>query len=299
MMNIEDFIVAFSKINTPSPEMISCSIEPTKEGTERLNNVLGQVGSLRPGQSPKILEPAMREAMGAQQVLIEGVEGQTNFAKVIFAADYQMKRIGMKLKDSPVKGLPSYVDMLRHAKAPTNQSRWWMACNYQPVEKSEDSLAWRIQGPGIKVLTEQEVIQSDGSRLGTGDKDEIAAKWADTFTSKIDEIAVQEPAIGQLRGIMDLCVTAAIIRTHGLENIAQCNLNALGELRFERPENTPSAPNSVDPQCSFVRAGNNWIVTVSGGVLVDPWATVREPKVSNDLEAVRKSTTPNADKWAW
>jgi hypothetical protein len=201
IMNVEDLIVAFAKLNQTQPELISCSIEPTREGSERLNALLDKVGPLAPGQSLEPLESAMRDAFGPQQVLIEGVELNTNIAKVIFGADYQMKKIGMKLKDSPVKGLPSYVDMLRHARPPKNQSRWWMACNYEQVERSEDSLAWHIQGPGLKVLTEEEVVQSDGTRLGTGDKQALAAKWADTFTSKIDELVVEEPVIGQLRSI--------------------------------------------------------------------------------------------------
>jgi hypothetical protein len=297
ILNVEDFIVAFSKVNTANPEVISCSIEPTKEGSDRLQQLLDKV-NLQAGQSPTAYEPAMRDAFGPQQVLINGVNADSHLARVIFAADYQMKRIGMKLKESPVEGLPSYVDMLRHAKPPKNQSRWWMACNYDAVQKSDDSLVWKIQGPGLKVLTEEEVVQSDGSRLGTGDKQEIAAKWADTFTSKIDDLSVSEPAIGQLRGVMDLCVAAAIIRTHGLEDLAQCDLSAIRSIRLDHG-NDEIAPKSVDPQCSFVRAGSNWIVTTSGGVLVDPWATAKDVKVSSELGSVRKGIEPASNKWTW
>lgn len=298
VIHAEDFVMAFAKLNNPSPQIISCSIEPTKEGSERLQSVLDKVKIVK-GQSPQVFEPAMREAFGPQQVIIQGVEANSNIARVIFAADYQMKRIGMKLKQSPVSGLSSYVDMLRHANSPSNQSRWWMACNYAPVQKSEDALAWRIQGPGIKVLTEEEVVQSDGTRLGTGEKQPLAAKWADQFTAKIEELSSAEPAIGQLRNIMDLCVAAAIIRTHGLEELAQCDLSPLNSLVIEQPEQAAPAPSTVDPQCSFVRAGNSWIVTTSGGVLVDPWSTVQQPTVTQDLKPVYQQGTPKANLWIW
>ena len=298
VINAEDFVMAFAKLNTASPQVISCSIEPTKEGSERLQSVLNKVKIVK-GQSPQMFEPAMREAFGPQQVIIQGVEPNSNIARVIFAADYQMKRIGMKLKQSPVNGLPSYVDMLRHANSPSNQSRWWMACNYAPVEKSEDALAWRIQGPGIKVLTEEEVVQSDGTRLGTGEKQPLAAKWADQFTAKIEELSAAEPAIGQLRNIMDLCVVAAIIRTHGLEQLAQCDLSPLNSLVIEQPQQAAPAPSTVDPQCSFVRAGNSWIVTTSGGVLVDPWSTVQQPTITQDLKPVHLQGTPKSNQWFW
>jgi hypothetical protein len=301
MMNVEDLIVAFAQLNTAQPQAISCSIEPTPEGSLKLNELLSQIGSIPAGESPAVYEPAMKEAFGPQQVLIRGVESETHLARVMFAADYQMKRIGMALKDSPVRGLSSYVDMIRHAKAPKQPSRWWFACNYDAVEKSEDALAWRITGSGLKVLTEQEVIQASGERVGTGGEDKIAAKWAETFTSKIDQLSVEEPSIGQLRTVMDLCVAAAVIRTHNLEKLANCDLSSLGSISIEQPASV-HGPKSVEPQCSFVKAGKDWTITASGGVMIDPWSTVSAPQVSPSLSEVRSATSPEARggmSWSW
>ncbi len=297
IVKLQDLVVAFSKLNASNPESISCSIEPTPEGNQQLEQLLSRV-SLSAGQSPAALEPAMREAFGAQQVLFTGVEGNSSIGRVIFGADYQMKRIGMKLKESPVKGVPSYIDMLRHASAPKNQSRWWFSCNYDSVERSDDSLAWHLTGSGLKLQTEEEVTQSDGSRLGTGEKNAVAQKWADIFTSKIDELSVAEPVIGELRTVMDVCVVAAIIRSYGLEDVAHCDLSAFKTVAFEN-DGDLSAPRTVDPQCSFVRAGQSWIVTASGGVLIDPWATVQEAKIDNSITKVQAEGKPSSDNWFW
>ncbi len=298
VMQLQDLIEAFARINSPRPESISCSIEPTKEGSARLNQFLEQV-KLGPGQNPIALEGRMQEAFGPQQVLFTGVTGDSHIGRVIFGADYQMKRIGMKLRESPVRGVPSYVDMLRHANPPKNQSRWWFACDYNKVERSEDSLAWHLSGPGVKLMTEDEVVQSDGSRVGTGGKNAVADKWAGIFSSKIDQLAAAEPVFGELRTVMDLCVVASLIRSHGLEEMAQCDLSTFRNVVFDNSDVEQKAPTQVDPQCSFIKAGSSWIVTASGGVLIDPWALVREPSISTNLSPVRAKAAPNVDSWSW
>ncbi len=89
-----------------------------------------------------------------------------------------MKRYGMNLAEAPVKGLTSYVEMIRNRAVKSPQNRWWMACDYQPIEHSEDGLAWRISGRGIKTLSEQEVIHEDGSVKQSGKTEVNAQKWA-------------------------------------------------------------------------------------------------------------------------
>ena len=297
VLRLDDLITAFAELNCESPESLSVSIEPTAEGSRRLNELLGSV-RLTGNQSPQRLEPAMREAFGPQQVLLTGVEADRHLAKVMFAADYQMKRIGMKLKASPVKGLPSYVDMLRHAAPPENQSRWWFSANYAPVERSNDSQAWRISGVGLKLQTEEDVVQADGSRLSGGKSNPLAEKWADAFTDSMEKLVVAEPAIGQLRGVMDLCVAAAIVRSHNLESLAGCDLSAFRQARLDMGQNATPAPQAVEPQCSFLKAGSSWIVTASGGVLIDPWSTAQTAVESESLTAVRQTVQPEGQESA-
>lgn len=274
ILRLDDLIVAMRQLNTATPQSISISIDPTADGAARLQALQSQI-RLAAGQSPQQYESAMREAFGPQKVSLNGVEAETHLAQVLFAADYEMKRIGMKLRTSPVKELPSYIDMLRRAAAPKGQSRWWLSSNYQPVERSEDGRAWRIQGVGLQVETEESLIQSDGTRINQGQADPLAEKWADKFTEVMEEMVVAEPAIGGLRAVMDLSVLAALIRTHNLEQAANCDLSAFRRVELQDAEGM-TAPNWVPPQCSFVRAGSQWIVTASGGVLIDPWSEVRD-----------------------
>ena len=73
------------------------------------------------------------EAMGMQQITVEGVPATSHFAQVLVAADYRMKRLGMNL-DPPPAGvkLPSYLQMVPTSSSVVSTPRWWMEPKYDP-----------------------------------------------------------------------------------------------------------------------------------------------------------------------
>jgi hypothetical protein len=228
----------------------------------------------------------MKEAFGPQQIKLEGLAADSHMARVILAADYRMKLYGMNLAKAPVQGLPSYIEMISNQSAVSQlQSRWWMACDYSAIEHSADRKAWKITGPGIKTLTEQEQIAADGTYKQTGKADKQAKRWAENFTKKMDELAVADPVFGELRNVMDLCLVAAIIESQDLQSLANCDLAAIvgDSSRIELPK--CDVAKSLDPQCSFIQTVQGWVVTASGGVLVDSWQTASVTKVNDSVAA--------------
>ena len=107
-----------------------------------------------------------------------------------------------------MRELPSFLDMLAHSqvKLKNMMPRWWLACDYEPMARTEDGLGWELRGPGVKVMTETDFVAADGSRTSTGKKGDLAQKWADTMTAHYDELSLKMPIFGQLRNLMDLCV---------------------------------------------------------------------------------------------
>ncbi len=87
----------------------------------------------------------MREAFGPQVVSIHGVPKTNHMARVLFAAVYKMKRLGMKPNRTPVKGLPSYIDMIRNSLLRCHNHDGWMSCDYNAIEHSEDF--WHGRSP--------------------------------------------------------------------------------------------------------------------------------------------------------
>src|SRR5690606_7337347 len=152
---------------------ITCSIDPTAEGRQQFEAFMARQKKF----DPAVLN-GIEKALGPQQISLTGVPTNRRLARMLVASDYHMKRIAMKLDPSPVAGLPSFIDMLKSRGQLDNMMpRWWMACNYEPVAKTADGLAWEIRGPGVKVMTEDELIGSDGSVKGTGKVNPIAQKW--------------------------------------------------------------------------------------------------------------------------
>lgn len=271
VIHMDDLLNALKSVEAARQTGISVSIEPTQEGSQRLNRLLSQVKLNGAQVNWASLESAMREAFGPQQVLLNGVTPNSHMARVILAADYKMKLYGMNLVKAPVPGLPSYLEMVRNSSTRNLQSRWWMACDYKAIEHSEDKLAWRLTGPGIKTMTEEEHIASDGTYKSKGKADAVAQKWADLFTSKLDQLAVKEPVFGELRNIMDLCVVAAIIESNNLQDLANCDLSSIVGETSQVNLVDVQFPTSLDPQCSFVQTAQGFLVSASGGVEVNSW----------------------------
>ncbi|QDU29666.1 hypothetical protein ETAA8_47810 [Anatilimnocola aggregata] len=293
VLSLEDLLVAFRTVEEARKGGISCSIDPTAEGRQRFEQYM----STQRQYNPAVLD-GIEKAMGNQQITVSGVPDTSHFARVLVAADYKMKRIGMKLDKSPVRGLASFIDMIP-GKLDNMMPRWWMACNYEPLGRSEDGLAWELRGTGVKVMTEDEFVDNAaGTVKGTGKVNPVAQKWSDQFTAKYEDLAVKEPVFGELRNIMDMCVVAALITKENLPAKAKCELPELSSAKMGI-ESFP-APKKVATQSSALKRGNNWIITASGGVAINSWeiADKTEVKASvGETRAKAKSATTNNLWW--
>jgi hypothetical protein len=214
VLRLEDFLVALRSVDNAREEGITVSIDPTAEGRQRFEQYMRKQTTFNPG----VLD-GIAKALGQQQITITGVPDTSRFARILAASDYKMKRIAMGLEESPLAELPSFLTLMKkdRVKLDNMMPRWWMACNYEPLGKSADGLAWEIRGPGVKVMTEDEIIGEDGSVTGTGKVNPVAQKWSTLMTEYYDELAAKEPVFGELRNLMDLCVVAALIKKEGME----------------------------------------------------------------------------------
>ena len=117
----------------------------------------------------------------------------------------------------------------------------------------------------------------------------------DTFTAKFEELAREDSSFGQLRNVMDLAVVGALLAKERLTE--KSGLQA-PNLMGEQPLDEYPAPRSVPSQASFVKAGRNWVVSVSGGVQIFPWQIADRTEVSKDLASARQEH-PAAKLWYW
>jgi hypothetical protein len=296
VLRLEDLLVALRSADQARNGGISCSIDPTPEGMQRLK---AYFAAKRGIGDPDRTSGEIESALGPQTISVGGVPGSSRFALVMVAADHQMKRLAMSFEPSPVKGLPSYLSMLspsRNIQTP----RWWLAANYEPLLKDEEGLAWQLRGTGVKCLTEEDHFNQNGGREHTGKANPLAQKWAETMTAKFDELSAKNTIFGSLRNCMDLAVVASLIMQEHLADKVDCRLDLLMDAK-QLPIEEYQVPKQVATQASFVKKGNNYIISASGGVLFQPWAVIRDSKIDSSAVAARGKVveTVKATNWWW
>ncbi|MFI4877164.1 MAG: DUF1598 domain-containing protein, partial [Blastopirellula sp. JB062] len=275
---------------------ITCSIDPTERGRVQFRQYMNNVKRI----SPAVVQ-GIEQAMGMQDVTVQGVPQTSHFARVLVGADYRMKRIAMGHDKAPVRGLPSFVDIASVGALSANAApRWWLACNYEPLAKSEDGLAWQLRGPGVKAMTEDEIITADGKVEQTGREGAIAKKWANLMTAQYEELSGEDKIFGELRNIMDMCVIAALLSKENLLKKANLELPLLQETGNSQIVSEYYAPKNVPSIVSALKKGRNWVITVSGGVDIDSWAVASNSEATPTMQPLREQNAKTSGAtWWW
>lgn len=298
VMMLDDLLVALRSARMAQQGGITCSIDPTPEGLKRLREFVATLTTIG---NPQQTASAIEQVLGQQVVTIAGVSPTSHFARILVAADYRMKRLGMNFDPSPVAGMPSYLQMVRPSSRGMQNMmpRWWLVPDYDPLATDGKGLAWELRGGRVKCMTEDTFLGEGGARPNTGKTSSTAQKWADTMTAKYDELSLKEPIFGQLRNCMDLAVAAALIFKENLAFKTGCDLGVLvnaGRL----PAEELLAPKHIDTQASLIHKGSNWVISASGGVQIQPWAVVSKADTDTRIDSARGSREPeDLKRWWW
>jgi hypothetical protein len=301
LLQLEDFVVALRAIDGARQGGIRCSIDPTPEGVAKLQQYLRGLKTIG---DPDVTLRSMEESLGPQRVTVGGVPAGSRFARVLVAADYRMKRIGMGLEPSGVPGLPSYLSMVPPGSTTgATLPRFWLEASYEPIVRDADELAWRINGRGMKCLTENDVLAKDGERnvieRGRAPVDKVAEKWCAAMTSHYDALAARQSVFAELVNCVDLAVVAALI--HGRQLDKRAGLD-LGPLMDEKTLAVPvyDVPTSTSTVASGVKKGGRWVVSASGGVQFQPWEFAGQTVESaDDIGRSAALASRPADNWWW
>lgn len=270
------------KNDTP---VISCSIDPTKEGLQRMQDFLKQTGSrlsaaTAQSQSQEIVT-GLRESLGLQTVRITGVPASTHFAQVLVEADYRMKLIGIGLERPPVKQLASYVDRANPRMVSRNAlQRWFFVPDYECVRETADGLAMELVGNGVKLVNADEIVSSDGSRVKSSAIDAASRAFTEAFTKKYSELAGVIPVYSQLRNCIDLAVAAAFIQEKDFYGKAGLKMPFGDEAVYS--VQTLTAPQQVESAVTSVFKGSTLMTPIGGGVHIEPAMALRESNLLRD-----------------
>jgi len=297
VMLLDDLLVALRSTEEARKLSISCSIDPSREGLAKLQIM---VKKLRTIGDPATTAGAIEETLGPQNISVTGVPAPSHFAAVIVAADYKMKRLSMNFDPPLVKGMPSFMELIKAGPRGLQNMlpRWWLAPNYDALLASPDGLAWELRGAGVKTVAEEDFLTTTGQVQRTGKASAVAKKWADSMTTHYDELSTKDAVFGQLRNCMDLAIVAALIEKEQLREKAKCDLQTLLDEKA-LPTDKYNAPAHVDTKASLMKKGQNWVISASGGVQIDSWNLVQKSEPSDKLAPVREKAASENKQWWW
>jgi hypothetical protein len=305
VLQLQDLIVALrafppSEGKTPT---ILVSIDPTPEGLSRMQEFLRSIGSRATPADTRMIVDGLRTSLGMQNIRIGGVEPNTHFAQVLLECDYRMKLIGIGMERPPVR-MASYVDRAT-ASARNALERWYFIPDYNCARVAGDKLGLELVGDTVKLVSENQLVASDGSRAKTGKSNRASELFTTTFTKKYAELAARLPVFAEMRNLIDLAIAAAFINEqdfYGQSDWRAETFRDEGALAVE----TYNTPVQVETVCTAVWKGNRLFTPVGGGVTIHPRQALvtsnlladDEGKVSEARDTVDLKDLP-ADRWWW
>ena len=286
---LEDLVTVFRAWNTKTPEVITCSIDPTPEAIQRFAN-------LPQSTDPEQMMADRVEAMGPMNVSFSGIPAASRMAWTLAAADYRMKTISLGFEEAPIAKFPSYFGMIKRPAGASFGQRFWIAPEYGTLRHDSKELVWNLTGTEVKTLTEREYFNADGSRKVSGKKDAAAQKWADLMTKRYADLAKAAPIFGEAKNCMDIALTVALIYFRNLPQKAGCSVDFLsgGDVL---PAADYSEPEKV-PSLASCRAISGGLIAVTGGVSINPFETVeKNVALDADLDSFAEKIAFSGENW--
>lgn len=310
VLQLDDLVVVLRYLSATPDGTFGCSIEPTTEGLARTRQFAEDSSStpLRPHERGAWLK-SLREQLGVQKIVVDGIDPRTRVARVLVEADYRMKLVGIGLEKGTAD-VPSYLDLIQvprgQAPPPLDVLRWWFTLKYDALRATEDRTAFEIHGQGVQVMSENEMLTALGRRVHTGKSDPTNADFAGRFTKHFEALAEKYPVYADLQNIFDLALVASLLQSERLAERVGWHLTCFADPQQYVVRHGP-APSSVQSVINHrIIHQKHIVVGVSGGVHVAPQVVTRREAIKIDtygaLSARRKNAT-QADlplgSWWW
>ena len=305
ILELQDLVVALRAFSPDGDQtrVVGVSIDPTKEGLTKFQQYLVNVGGrVTPGVEARLAR-GMKEALGLQNVRIKGISPKTHFAQVLVEADYRMKLIGIGL-EQPRTRITSYVSRANPANVARNAlQRWYFTPNYECVRVSEDKLAMQLEGDGVKLISEDEMVLAGGVRAASKNVDRASQAFVKSFTANYGALAQESPVYAQLRNLVDMLIAAAYIQQQDFYSQSGWDLGALGD-EASYPVETFIAPTQVETAVNAIWKGRKLMTPIGGGVNIQALKAIDTQFVRADedgeVAATRDQITPAAKgRWWW
>jgi hypothetical protein len=306
---LDDLVVVLRQMMSGPDASFGCLIMPKQESLAQLQEFLKE-SSKRPihKEERKAWLQTLRSRVGKQDIEVYGLDPGTRAARVMVAADYHMKLVGMGLAPG-VPGVKCYLDLIKihHGEAPPPMSvlRWWFTLNYDAVMATKDHSAFAVCGQGVKVLSENEHLSADGQQIHMNESEVWNRQFAHSFTENFEALSVKYPIYSELRNIFDLALVCSLIREEDMAVKTGWHMTCFGNPKAYLTDLGP-APKMVESVVNYRIINGVIVAGVSGGVRVKPAGLVTQQAMQTETggdlgnkhsEAALKSSA--GDNWWW
>lgn len=312
VMQLDDLVTVLRAFSATKQKFFSCSINPREEGLKNLKNFVEQTSSrpLRPGASVRKWVGQLQEQLGRQDIVYTGIDPESRVARTIVEADYRMKLIGIGKYDfAGSSTIPSIFDLMTAEEQKASKLdalRWWLTMKYDAVLHTPDRNGFEFVGSSVLCQSENQFLNSQGQQVQTGQSEGSNLVFAQTFTSKYEELAKHDIVFADLKNVFDLSLVAAILQHEGAARNVGWDLGVFaneGSYITARHD----APREVDSVVNHrVFRGRDIVVQVAGGVRADLGSVIADASIYR--EGVRLDGTADrartdddlpANRWWW
>ncbi|MDR1053162.1 MAG: DUF1598 domain-containing protein [Planctomycetaceae bacterium] len=293
VLRLEDLIVLFRTwYNKDAHTTITCSIDPTPDSIARMNAVKSKFGMPSP-QNARAYAYELEKASGDDVVAINGVERTSRIAKMLVAADFKMKQIGLGHIQSGLRALPSYLSLLSGSPRHINP-RFWLSADYGVIYHDSQKLTWKLSDVKVNAKTEDQYIDlRSNSRVASGKTDPAAVRWCKKMDEQYNSLSRVDPVFAELRNCMSLAMVVALILREDLLNKSGCEIQTITE---EPKMKTPQLPDPKFVSGKSVIAKN---VVACGGVEINPFNAIQAAKLDNKIDRLREQLTKTSGNNWW
>ena len=312
VMQLDDIVTVLRAFSATGQKFFSCSINPREEGLKNLKGFVEQTSSrpLRPGAAVQNWVGQLQQQLGRQDIVYSGINPESRVARTIVEADYRMKLIGIGKYDfAGSSKIPSIFDLMTAEEQKASKLdalRWWLTMKYDAVLHTADRNGFEFVGSSVLCQSENQFLNAQGKQVQTGQSEGSNLVFAQTFTTKYEELAKQDIVFADLKNVFDLSLVAAILQHEGVARNVGWDLGVFsneGSYITTRHD----APREVDSVVNHrVFRGRDIVVQVAGGVRADLGSVIADVSVyragvrlDGTADKVRTDEELPANRWWW
>lgn len=240
----------------------------------------------------------MAQVLGNWNVTVFGFPADSHAAVTTVEADFQLKMLALGLRKPAIRGFKSHLELARPAE--NMMRRWWFAPLYDAIEQSPDADVFRLSGPRLQLMSQEELVDAKGNRSNAAFEEVSAEKYTQQFNRHLPELCRQVPAFAATQNLFDLAVVTALIRRNRLDERVGWKPELL--LDAERlPLNEFTVPTEVPSMANTRPLGTRLIMgLIGGGVTVVPSRVAATTTPIADTRSLpNPSDSRKPENWWW